>query len=323
MAALPMSPEDVAGDRSMCVEIKLPPFASAGIQFKPTFAGLKDKSVRLVGRQFLPGILGAGVYQINIAVSQIIATTLAPGTVASLHYSLRLQEVVLGIFAVSVSQVILPTMAEQSTLGDRKGLGDTLEFSVRLMALVTIPATAGLIILGDPIIRLLFQYGRFGEESVRMTVWALNFHAAGIFFIALHRNATQAFYAMKDMRTPVVVAVVSMVINVALCLLLAGPMQNGGIALAGSVASLVSAALTLIILQMRGGFLNFGRMFGSMPKVLVATGFMAGMLLALRFSIGFFDIQGYGGLGVFDRVKQMGPRVARWGSTSRWAPASR
>jgi len=289
---------------------QIPFLRKAGVRFRPTLAGLKDSSVRLVGRQFLPGILGAGVYQINIAVSQIIATTLAPGTVASLHYSLRLQEVVLGIFAVSVSQVILPTMSEQSTLGDRKGLGDTLEFSVRLMALVTIPATAGLIILGDPIIRLLFQYGRFGEESVRMTVWALNFHAAGIFFIALHRNATQVFYAMKDMKTPVIVAVVSMIVNVGLCLALAGPMQNGGIALAGSVASLASAALTLVILHVRGGFFNPGRMFGSLPKVLVATGAMAALLLVLRFYFGFFDVQGYGGLGMFERVRQMGPRVA-------------
>lgn len=103
---------------------------------------------------------------VGASVSQVIATTLDPGSVASLQFSLRLQELVLGVFAVSVATVILPAMSEQAHRGDLAGLKATLRDSVGLLGFVTLPATAGLLVLGEPIVRLLFQYGQFDEECI-------------------------------------------------------------------------------------------------------------------------------------------------------------
>lgn len=267
---------------------QLPYLYKTGVRFRATFAGLKDDAVKQVSKLFLPGILGAGVYQINTAVAQIVATSLNEGSVASLQYSLRLQELVLGVFAVSIAQVILPTMSEQAAVGNHKGLRDTLEFSVGLLALVTIPATIGLMLLGVPIVRVLFEYGRFDAESTRMTTWALYFHSAGILFIALQRNVVQVFFAMKDTRTPVIVALIVMGVHIALCFLLAGPLENGGIAAAGSIAAVLNVILLYMLLRRRIGPLDAGRITKSMVRILGATAAMSVFLVALLYA-DFFE----------------------------------
>ena len=121
-----------------------------------------------------------------------------------------MQELVLGVFAVSVATVILPTMSEQVHKGDWSAVKDTLRFSIGLLAFITIPASIGLMMLATPVIRLLFEYGRFDAHSTEMTVFALYFHTAGIFFIAMQRNVVQVFYAMRDLKTPTAIAVVVM-----------------------------------------------------------------------------------------------------------------
>lgn len=251
-----------------------------GIRFRPMLSGWRDPAVREVGRIFLPGIFSAGIYTINVTVSQFIATRLDPGSVSALQYSLRLQELVLGVFAVSVATVILPTMSQQAHRKDFAGLKDSLRFSVALLAFITVPASVGVMMLGEPLIRLLFQFGRFDAQSTQLTTFALYFHAAGIFFIAMQRNVVQVFYSMKDLLTPTIVAAVIMVVHAALCWLLAKPagMGLGGVALAGSVGAAINAVALYALLRRRLGLLGTRRLAGSLARTAIATLAMAAVV---------------------------------------------
>lgn len=217
------------------------------------------EDTRRVLRVMAPGAFAAGIYEVNVFVSQLIASRLEGGSIASLQYGIRLQELVLGLFVVSVAQVILPTLSEKTAAGDAEGVKDTLAYASGLMAFVTYPATAALVLLGVPIVSLLFEFGAFDADSTFKTAFALWFYAIGLFPTAMTRVQTQVFFARKDLRTPTLVSAISAAVNIALCVALTGlfpftgAFEHGGIAAAGSIASAVSAVTFAVILRRRLG----------------------------------------------------------------------
>lgn len=235
----------------------------------------RHPKVRRVLIIMVPGIFAAGIYQINVFVSQLIASGLEGGSIASLQYSIRLQELVLGLFVVSIAQVILPSLSEKTAQDDDAGVKDTLRYATGLMAYVTLPATAGLILIGPEVVRLLFGSGAFGAESVAMTVAALNFYAMGLFGIATSRIYQQAFYAYKDLKTPTYIAATTMVVNIVLCFTLSEWLGHAGIALAGSLSAAVGAILLFVLLRRRIGPLGGGEMLSRIARLAIATVVMA------------------------------------------------
>lgn len=128
----------------------------------------------------------------------------------------RVMELVLGGYAIAVATAILPMMSHQAAANDYVGLKKTLTFSVRIVAFITIPAMLGLMILREPIIRVLFQHGQFMAASTKLTARALLYYAIALPGLATVKLIVPAFYSTKDTRTPVVVAAISMVINILL-----------------------------------------------------------------------------------------------------------
>ncbi len=175
---------------------QLPWFFRLGIRLTLSF-DWRHPGVRELIRIFIPGAFAAGIYQINVFVSQMIAASLHEGSIAALQYSIRLQELVLGVFVVSVTTVILPTLARQHASGDQKGFISTNVLALDMMALVTIPASIGLLAIREPLVRLLFQQGAFDSHSTALTSFAVLFHSLGIYFIASSRSLNQTFYAMR------------------------------------------------------------------------------------------------------------------------------
>ena len=229
-----------------------PFLARYGIRYRMRFH-FKGQGVQKVLRLMVPGAIGAGVYQINALVSQFIAAFLEEGSVAALRFSLTLIELVLGIFVISLTTVILPVLSEKSSKGDMDGMKDSLRYALRLVFIITLPAFVGLIILRYPLIVMLFRYGQFTDESVNMVAHALLYHATGLMGIGCTRVVVQMFYSMKDTKTPVYVAIGVMAVNIALCLLLSGPLRLGGIALAGSVSAYCNFFALLYLLERRIG----------------------------------------------------------------------
>jgi putative peptidoglycan lipid II flippase len=213
----------------------------------------RNQGVQKVLRLMVPGAIGAGVYQINALVSQFIAAFLEEGSVAALRFSLTLIELVLGIFVISLTTVILPVLSEKSSKGDMDGMKDSLRYALRLVFIITLPSFVGLIILRYPLITMLFRYGQFTDKSVDMVSFALLYHATGLMGIGCTRVVVQMFYSMKDTKTPVYVAAGVMAVNIALCLLLSGPLRLGGIALAGSVSAYCNFFALLYLLERRIG----------------------------------------------------------------------
>ncbi|HEB29715.1 MAG TPA: murein biosynthesis integral membrane protein MurJ [Spirochaetes bacterium] len=258
----------------------LPFLLKRDIKYRFSFR-VKNPGVRKVFFLMLPGTVGAGVYQINTLVSQFIAATLEEGSVAALRFSNVLVEVALGVFVISLSTVILPALSERSSKGDMEGMKKTLSFAMRLVFLITLPAMFGLIVLRVPLVRMLFRYGQFTEQSTAMVAYALLFHAPGLFGTGGTRVIAQMFFAMKDTKTPVYVAAVVMTVNILLCFALLGPLKLGGIALAGSVSAFLNFFLLLIILRRRTGRIITPEVVYSMIKSLLSSVIMAGVLYLL------------------------------------------
>ncbi len=256
--------------------ILVPSFLRLGYRFKVGFF-LKDSGVRLAMKRMVPGILGSGVHPINVVISTFLASRLAVGSQAVLFNSNMLGEMVLGLFAVSVATVSLPAMSRLAEQRDHRGLTEALGQAWRGTAFLAIPAAIGIAVLGQPIIALIFQKGRFSADAVSWTAWTLSFQAIGLPFIATSRIGAQALYALKDYRGPAQAAVLSLVTNLLLSWWFLQYWGTGGIALANSLSSLLNLAWLLYRLRDRMNlpslFTAVGWMlflFSSLPMALLA-----------------------------------------------------
>jgi len=231
---------------------QLPFLWRQGMHFKPMLS-FRHPAVRKVGKLMVPGIFGAGLYQINFAISRMIASLLEEGSVSSLYYAARIQELTLGLFSIALSIALLPTFSDLAASQDIEGMKKTLVYAFRLIFMVTFPAMVGLLILNRPIIQVLFQRGEFNEQSTAMSASCLFFFALGIPFISGVRIMAPAFYSLKDIKTPVIVASFVMVVYISLSFLLMNPLQVGGIALALSLASVFNFVVLFYLLERKIG----------------------------------------------------------------------
>jgi len=203
------------------------------------------KVLRLIG----PTVIGMAAYQLNDLVSTALAGNAGEGIVSSLQYSLRLQELILGVFAVSIGTVLLPDLAEYAKSNKWDIYNQRLASAINIIAFITVPITFFALAQGESLIRLLFQTRSFDEESVRLTLAAFTFHMPGLYFIALNRVLAPAFYAQSDTKSPTLAGLISFGVNIALAALLVFPFRGAGIAFALSFASAVNTAALLVFLK--------------------------------------------------------------------------
>jgi putative peptidoglycan lipid II flippase len=230
--------------------IQLPAVLRAGWSFG--FIGLRrafsNPGMRRVLGLIGPTIVGMAAYQLNILVSTSLASSAGTGAVSSLQYSLRLQELVLGIFVVSAGTVLLPNLSGSARAGDWRGFSDSVSRGLKAMILVTLPVAAFSMIAGRDIVTLLFKAREFGDDSVALTTAAFFWHMTGLVFIAMNRVMAPAFYACSDTRTPTRAGILSFAVNIAAAFALVGPLHGPGIALALSIASAVNMVVLVFFL---------------------------------------------------------------------------
>jgi putative peptidoglycan lipid II flippase len=242
--------------------------------------GWRDPAVRSVLLLMTPRLFAYGINTINTVISTRFAASLGNANVSHFYYANRLKELVLGGFAVSLATAILPLLSRQALSEDRGPFKDNLAFALRLLVFVTIPASVGLIVLKTPIVRVLFEGGRFAAPDTRATAAALATLAAGLLFFAGVRVVVPAFYALKDTRMPVLAALADCATFVLLCVLLTRPMGLSGIGLAASAAAGVNLAFLLLILRRREGRLRGKEILISFARLAVAAAVMAVALAA-------------------------------------------
>ena len=196
-----------------------------------------------------PTIVGIAAYQLNDTVSTALAKHVGPGIASSLQYSIRLQELILGIFAVSIGTVILPDLSGFANKKDWAQFNTMLLQAIKIMTLISIPITAYSLISGRELISLLYKRNQFDDNSVAMTLGIFRFHIAGLLFIALNRIMAPAFYAQKKPKLPTIAGLINFVSNILLVIILSKPMGGNGIALALSLASLLNTVFLFIFMK--------------------------------------------------------------------------
>ena len=261
---------------------QLPPLFKAGFRFtRPQWS---YPAVKKVGRLLVPRALGSAIYQINVFVDTILASfesIVGPGGQSALYYSNRLFQLPLAIFGVALAQAILPTFSTQMVRGDKEAFKETFSVALRSLMLIALPASAGLIVLARPIVRIIFEHGRFNAYSTQITSNALYFYAFGLLSCCFIKIFVNAFYAMQDTRTPVKTMFFSVVVNILLSLALMRGLKIGGLALASSLSATLNMALLYVFLRRRIGPLDERLLFVSFLKVLSAA------LLMGLFALGY------------------------------------
>ena len=208
--------------------------------------------IRRLFKLMLPGLLGAGVLQINILVGTIIASLLATGSISYLYYADRVYQLPLGVIGIAVGTALLPMLTRQIRSGNEGPANDTMNRAVELSMLFTLPAAAALMMIAEPIIRVLFEHGAFSPGATQTTAEALIAFSSGLPAYVLTKVYAPGFFAREDTTTPVLIGVLAMVINIALSLLWLETLAHIGIALATSLAAWVNAGILFTLLLRKG-----------------------------------------------------------------------
>ncbi len=257
--------------------------------------GWSDPAVRSMLLLMIPRLFAYGINTINTVISTRFASALGEASVSHFYYANRLKELVLGGFAVSVATAILPLLSRQALDPDREPFKANVAFALRLIAFVTVPATVGLVVLRVPIVRVLFEGGKFDAADTQATAGALAALAVGLVFFAGVRIVVPAFYALKDTRLPVLAALADCATFVALCAAWTKTYGLAGIGLAASAAAAVNVAILLGVLRRREGRLRGREMASSFARILVAAALMGAVLVAAGRWIDFGSWRGGAG----------------------------
>ena len=221
--------------------------------WKISLTGLKktlsNPGTKRVLRLIAPTIIGMAAYQLNDFVSSIIAKNTGIGILSSIQYSLRLQELILGIFAVTVGTIILPDLSSLAKREKWQDYNKMLLSALKLIALITIPITFFSILFRENLIILIYKTNQFSDESVALTSGVFFFHIIGLFCIAANRILSPAFYAQSNAKLPTYAGIIGFACNIILALILSRSMGGNGIALALSIASFINSIALLFFLH--------------------------------------------------------------------------
>ena len=240
----------------------------------------RDPDVLRTARLMLPGVIALGVTQLNLFVDTLLALRLEEGSLTALRLGNRVSLLPLGVIGVAVATASLPALSRRAAVKDQGALVETLAHTVRLLMTLLVPAAVALVLLADPIIALLFQYGQFtAARSTPMTAAALAFYSLGLPAYGISRGLAQAFYSVQDTKTPVKVGAISMLSNIVLNLALMGPLGLRGLALATSLSGYVNVWLMLRPLEGKVGRLPYRQLAAAAGRVAVATAAMAAACL--------------------------------------------
>ena len=301
--------------------IQVPGLVRCRLRYMPTL-GLHNRGVHEVGRLMLPRVLGLAAVQLNFLVNTILASGLVEGSLSAINFAWLLMLLPHGVFAQAVATAAFPTFSAQAARGQQDAMESTLSATLRAVLYLALPAAVGLIALRVPLVQLLFQRGAFTGQSTQMVAFALALFSLGLPAHSVVEIVVRAFYAMHDTKTPVIVGIGAMVLNIVLSLILIsifralGWLPLGGLALSNSLAITVEMGMLLGIIRRRLGGLG-GRRFAVsaarsgfsavvMGIVVAVLGlFLAGSSVWLIAGLGMATgLAVYGGLSVLLRAPE-------------------
>lgn len=257
--------------------IQIPFLRAKGFLFSFT-THLRNPAVKRIGLLLVPQLFGLAVYNLNLIVSSQYASFMPAGTISYLYFAERLTEFPLGIIAVSIATVLLPSLSRYISRGDYDKFHETYTFTLKLMLFILIPALAGLIALRIPICNILYQRGEFTYEATLATAQTLSGYCLGLWAVGGLRVTAPAFYAMQDTKTPVVVAFFAFLLNAALGYIFGFTLklEHTGLALANSASSIFNFLALVYLLERRTGELKAKTIVYFCLKMILISAVMAG-----------------------------------------------
>jgi putative peptidoglycan lipid II flippase len=238
--------------------------------------------IKKMSRLLAPVVIGVAVTPINLLADYSLANLLYKGAVSGLWYSTRIFQLPLGVFAISISTVVLPWFSEDASLKNDEGFIKNLRFSMKLLTILLLPFTFGLIVFSDEIVSFLFARGMFGLESVSLVSSPLIFYSIGLLGYGGASVWSRAFYACKDTSTPVKVGIFSIVINLVLNLVFMRLIGHSGIALSTSLVGMTNFILLVIIFNKKHIYVDLKTMIPLLTKIFVSALFMGAVLFLYK-----------------------------------------
>jgi putative peptidoglycan lipid II flippase len=263
--------------------VQVPGLVRHGARVWPTL-GRGDRGVREVGILIAPRVLGVAAAQINIIVITNLASRLGPDAISALNYAWMIMLLPQGVFAQAVGTAVFPTFSKQAALGKTEELSHTLVNAIQMLIALTIPASVGMVMLGEPIVATMFERGAFDATSTQVVAAALAYFALGLVGYSVLEVLGRAFFALHNTWTPALTAMISVTLNALLGWVLppvfaaAGASPLSGLALAAALATLVEAATLFLLLRRRLGGIAGGLLIQTTTRVAAAS---VGMALAL------------------------------------------
>ena len=241
--------------------------------------GKEHEGVKRIMKLMIPALFGVSVSQINLLLDTVLASFLETGSVSWLYYSDRLSELPLGVFGIAIATVILPSLSRKHAEASKESFSKTLDWAIRLVLLIGLPAGVALFILAEPLIATLFDYGEMQDRDVLMAAMSLRAYSLGLVAFMLIKVLAPGYFARQDTKTPVKIAIIAMVANMAFNLMLVFSLKHAGLALATTMSAFLNAGLLYLGLKRKGIFsLQSGWLVYAL-RLLLANGLMAAMLL--------------------------------------------
>lgn len=279
--------------------VKAPALVRYGFRWEPVL-DLRRPAVRRVAVLLGPRVLDLGVFHLTLLATTNLASRLSAGSVSALEWGWDAMQIPETVIGTAFGLVAFPTLAELAARGDQAGLRSTLGGALRLVLILTLPAACGLILLGRPLLELVYQRGAFDAAATEAVYVALRFYALGLVGHASLELVARTFFARQDTLTPLFAAAGSAVVNLLLAVLLMAPLGHGGLALANSLAVSAEVVVLLAILRRRIGGLEGRQTLGVLVRLLPATlvmGAVIGVVLSLAKEAGAAAVWSVGGAG--------------------------
>jgi putative peptidoglycan lipid II flippase len=276
--------------------VQLPALRAVGMRWTPAL-DLASSAVREVIRLMGPRIIGLAAVQLNFTVVVFFASFVSDEAISAITYAFLIAMLPVGVVGMAISTAVFPTLAQQAAAQQIDTLRDSVARSLRTILFLAIPASAGLALLAEPLVRVLLQRGAFTGASSELVAAALVWYAFAVFAHAGIEILSRGFYAVADTRTPVMYAVLSVVVNAALSAALVGPYGLRGLAAATSVAAVLEFALLSRALAQRLGEMRGRGIGSSLLRTLAATVVMTEVMVIVLVVLRAAGVEGTGAFG--------------------------
>jgi putative peptidoglycan lipid II flippase len=252
----------------------------AGIRLPIGWPHLTD-DVKLLLRRMAPVAIGAGIYQVNLVIDMIIASLLPLGSISFLFFADRVNQLPLGVIGVAVGTALLPLLSRQLRAGETAAAANSQNRALEISLFLSLPAAAALAIIAGPVILVFFGRGAFDGAAVDATAGALAAYAWGIPAYVLIKILATFYFAREDTKTPILIGLAAMAVNIILNLVLMGPFLHVGLAMATAISAWLNAGLLAMVLIKRGHFTIDARLGRGLPRMVAAAAVMGlGLWLA-------------------------------------------